>query len=209
MPYIKFEELTADQLEILADKSNTAKEIQQHLGCGLSTISRWRKMLDIQPGRGSKPKKPRPWQEKKVKLSCKVCGKQTDVVPYRVDTFKYCSRECMHRSEDYIAMLKNIDRSYMQTEQYRQTKRKPDTPEYRKYRNRVSSLTRRTYDQHKNIINPNQYPRTIAGVDGGYHLDHKISCREGFEKNMTPEQISEVTNLQMLPWLENVTKGCK
>ena len=209
MPYIKFEELTAEQLDLLKDKTRTAKEIQQQLGCGMATISRWRKMLGVQPGKGSKANKPRPWQEKQVELTCRACGGNVSVASYRANTFKYCSRKCMYHSEEYINMLKNIDRSYMQTERYRETKRKIDTPEYRKYRNRVSTLTRQTYQKYKDSINPNNYKRTIAGIEGGYHLDHKVSCREGFENNMAPELISEVDNLQMLPWLENVKKGSK
>ena len=115
----------------------------------------------------------------------------------------------MYQSEEYIDNLRRMDKSYMQMEQYRRSKTKLDTPEYRKYRNRVATLTKTTYSQFKDIINPEGHTRAIAGVVGGYHLDHIISCREGFENNVTPEQISDVSNLQMLPWRDNVVKGRK
>lgn len=209
MPYIKFNELTTEQMAILEDKTKTAKEIQLLLGCGIATISRWRGKINAQPGKGSKPNKPREWQVRRRRMTCMTCNKEVDVALYREKTFKYCSRSCMVQNESYINNLKNVDKSYMQTEKYRAAKRKLDTPEYRRYRNRVSTLTKQTYQKYKDVINPNNYKRTIAGVDEGYHLDHKISCREGFDNNMAPELISDVSNLQMLPWLENVRKGRK
>ena len=209
MSYVKLKDLTQEQYSILIDKTKTAVEIQLVLGCGIATISRWRKKLGAQPPKGSKPNKPKPWQVTKIKMSCKVCKKLVDVVPCNFNTFKYCSKKCKFQCEDYINTLRSMDKSYMQTDQYRQSKRKPDTPEYRKYRNRVATLTKRTYNQYKDTINPEEYTRSIAGVVGGYHLDHIVSCREGFESSMTPEQISDVSNLQMLPWRDNVVKGRK
>jgi|DEB3_MinimDraft_2_1074329.scaffolds.fasta_scaffold12799_1 hypothetical protein len=207
MSYVKLKDLTTDQLSILMDKTKTAVEIQSVLGCGIATISRWRKRLGVQPPRGSKPNKPKPSLQNKVKMPCKLCKRLVDVVPSRTHKFKYCSRKCMYESEDYIDTLRRMDKSYMQTEQYRQSKTKLDTPEYRKYRNRVATLTKATYNQFKDIINPEGHTRAIAGVEGGYHLDHIISCREGFENSMTPEEISDVSNLQMLPWRDNIVKG--
>lgn len=209
MSYIKLKDLTAEQRSALMDKTKTAAEIQLILGCGIATISRWRKKLDAQPPRGSKANKPKPWLQNRIQVPCKVCKQLVDIVPSRVDKFKYCSKKCMFECDEYINKLKSMDKSYMQTEQYRQTKTKLDTPEYRKYRNRVATLTKITYNQYKDIINPEGHTRAIAGVAGGYHLDHVISCREGFESNMPPEQISDVSNLQMLPWRDNIVKGRK
>lgn len=78
--------------------------------------------------------------------------------------------------------------------------------DFGKYRNRVAVRTERTYQQHKDEINPNDYPRGKAGVDGAYHLDHIVSVREGFENQIPVEKVSAKENLQMLPWLENVQK---
>lgn len=209
MSYITFESLTADQIGILKDVTKTAAEIQKIVGCGIATITRWRKRLNAQPKRGSKSNKPRPWQNKKSTVRCCNCNREVQVVLSRVESFKYCSRKCMYTSSEYIAKLKNMDKSYMKTDDYRSSKRRLDTPEYRKYKNRVATLTKYVYEQNKDIINPKNLKRTIAGVDGGYHLDHIVSCREGFERGIPPEIISSVDNLQMLPWRENIMKGRK
>lgn len=40
----------------------------------------------------------------------------------------------------------------------------------------------------------------------GYHLDHKISIKHGFENNISPETIGDISNLQMLHYSENSAK---
>ena len=77
------------------------------------------------------------------------------------------------------------------------------------YRNKVSSLTEQTYKQHSVTINPNGYKRTLAGIQGGYHLDHIFPIWEAYKQNISPEDISKKENLQMLPWLENIIKSNK
>ena len=48
--------------------------------------------------------------------------------------------------------------------------------------------------------------RGRAGVKGAYHLDHIKSMWYGFHNNISPEIIGDISNLQMLPWLENQRK---
>jgi len=81
--------------------------------------------------------------------------------------------------------------------------------EYRDYRNRVSWLTENTYVKNMKTINPNNYPRTLSGVKGGYQLDHILSVAKGFFDKISPNAIAKAENLQMLPWIENVRKGSK
>ena len=78
--------------------------------------------------------------------------------------------------------------------------------DFKKYRNRVSVRTRKTYEIFKEEINPNNYVLGKAGVVGAYQIDHIVSVREGFEKNIPIETISSKDNLQIIPWLENVKK---
>lgn len=87
--------------------------------------------------------------------------------------------------------------------------RKSDLSDYRKYRNRVAKLTERVYNEYKHILNPHDYPRTMNGVDGGWQLDHIHSVRRCFDNEWTIEQASHVSNLQMLPWKENLLKRDK
>lgn len=51
--------------------------------------------------------------------------------------------------------------------------------------------------------------RGMNGETGVYTLDHIVSIRKGFNENISPEQIGHISNLQMLPWEENILKGWK
>ena len=48
--------------------------------------------------------------------------------------------------------------------------------------------------------------RGISGIDGNYHLDHKFSIVEGFKQKINPLVIGDITNLEFLPWQENIKK---
>lgn len=84
-----------------------------------------------------------------------------------------------------------------------------DLKAFRSYRNRVKVLTERTYIENIDEINPLKHTRAVAGTEGAYHLDHKIPVKRGFVENIPPEVIADKTNLQMLPWRENIIKGEK
>lgn len=84
-----------------------------------------------------------------------------------------------------------------------------DDPIYqdiRKYRNRISVRSERTYRKYEHEINPNGYVRARAGTDGAYHLDHIISVRQGFEIGLPVEAMSDKRNLKLIPWLSNIKK---
>lgn len=193
---MKFDKLTEEQLGMLKDPSLTLSELSDKLGCGTATLHRWRKSLGVIVGRGSKRGKKRPWQEKKENRICPCCLTQFETTP--ASRKLYCSLSCS---------TKNIDRSYMQSDSYRSSLIKDETPEYKKYSGRVHRLTSKVYESNKFIINPNDYTRGLAGQDGVYHLDHKVSIRYGFDNNIPPEEIAKLENLQMLPWKENISKG--
>lgn len=193
---MKFDKLTEEQLMFLTNPSNTVNEVASFLKIGTATAQRWRTKLGVIVPKGSKKGKERPWQIKQEERNCLYCGSVFIVIPS--DTKRYCSQSCGS---------KNIDKSYMQTEDYRNKLRKETTPEYRRYSNRVHVLTRKVYEEYHNEINPNGYPRGLAGQQGIYHLDHIISIRYGFDNNIPPEDIAVKENLQMLPWKENISKG--
>lgn len=85
-------------------------------------------------------------------------------------------------------------------------KRGYDLDEFKRYRGRVTFLSENVYNEYKDIINPNNYERTKAGVVGGWQLDHIQSVKDCFDKGLTPEYCSRLENLQMLPWRENRLK---
>lgn len=142
---------------------------------------------------------------------CPVCTTPVYYKPKQLqeNKRKCCSRACMHKDEVYRSKLKNADKSYMQTAEYRATKLKASTPEYRRYRNQVTKLTERNYVNNIDIINPNRYPRTIAGVEGGWQLDHIMTVKECFLSGLSPEVASDTANLRMLPWKENIMRNKK
>lgn len=85
----------------------------------------------------------------------------------------------------------------------------PNKSEFRAYAYKVSKLTKRIYEEHKEAINPDDYPRTLCGVEGGYQLDHIVSIKYGFDNKINPEELAKVENLRMLTWQENNFKRHK
>lgn len=77
---------------------------------------------------------------------------------------------------------------------------------FKKYRNRVAVRTRKTYEQFKDEINPDNLPLGKCGIDGAHQIDHIITVRQGFEAGTLIETISAKENLQIMPWLENLQK---
>ena len=74
--------------------------------------------------------------------------------------------------------------------------------EYKRYKSEVLKMTNRqpieTLDNYSK--------RGISGLDGAYHLDHKYSILEGFNQNINPDIIGNITNLEFIPWEDNVKK---
>lgn len=191
------------------EKFDTSKEISQYFGCGTATVSRKIKEYGLKKIKGRK--------KLLVDIECDQCG--TTFSPENSHR-KYCSFSCYRSSRcEYFKtedgknqmskMAKERDTSYMQTEEYKSTLRKPDTPDYTRYKNRVHKLTSMVYEENKDKINPNNFPRTLAGVEGGYQLDHIISVREGFDRGISPEELSKLENLRMLPWKKNLARNKK
>ena len=110
-----------------------------------------------------------------AKVNCKICNNQT-----KRERFQSFNQK---RSEEFFKTAS----------------------EWVKYRHRVFHATRITYRDHKEKINPNNLPRGTAGLDGAYHLDHIIPIRYCFENNIPVDVCARVDNLQMLPWLDNVS----
>jgi len=188
-----------NEIDILKDNTKTLKEIGDILKCSTATVSRKRKAYGIKLPKGSKKGKPKPWQNKKEIRSCKYCDSAFEIIPSIRKI--YCSRIC-----SAIASKSN-DKSYMQTEKYREKMRSPHTSEFRRFRNRVTKLSEKTYQENIDIINPQRYNRTICGIENGYQLDHIISVKKCFELGMTAEEASKLENLQLLPWKTNLLKG--
>ena len=143
-----------------------------------------------------------------IQQNCPQCNG----VFYKEIVSKFCSQKCYNTSKKGkpTAMLGVVvDRSYMKTPAYSLAKSKPNMPAYRKYAGRVHRLTAKVYEEFKHEINPDDLPRTRAGIDGGYQLDHKMSIRYGFDNGFAADKIAAKENLQMLPWHENLKKSAR
>ena len=187
----------------LLKSTKTNQEIGNILGKHHVTISRERLKLGIPAKRGV--------PQKLVDINCRNC--KISFLPY-TSTMIYCSQKCaaiFNGTTDKMNYIRSQNLINHRTIErgWGKWKKNPKTPEFRKYSNRVAVLTKKVYQKYKDIINPNNYKRTLAGVEGGYQLDHIISVKYGFDHNIPPEEISDLKNLQMLPWKTNLNKRDK
>lgn len=83
----------------------------------------------------------------------------------------------------------------------------PNKSEFNRFAYKVRYQTHKVYEANKHIINPDNHPRTLCGVEGGYQLDHKISIKYGFDNNLTVDELANISNLEILPWKNNRNKG--
>lgn len=81
---------------------------------------------------------------------------------------------------------------------------KESASDWQKYKSEVTALTEQTYKQYSAKINPYNYPRGRAGVEGMYHLDHIVPKRYCFDQGIPADVCAHHTNLQMIGWRENV-----
>lgn len=194
--------------DLLSNSSKTTKEIANELGVSTATIVRWRRKHGISPLKSGR--KPGTGGRKRLEREIRSCscGKQFEVII--TSTQKSCSRECGYASAaEKISKLKiehwkNPTQSMIDGIEKRKN---PNTSEFKKYSSRVHTLTRKTYELHKDEINPRNLPRTRCGVDGGYQLDHIVSIKEGFETGISAEELSCKDNLRMLPWKKNLMRN--
>jgi hypothetical protein len=82
----------------------------------------------------------------------------------------------------------------------------PNKSRFDSFKNRVRGLTKTTYNNCKEQINPLNLIRTPSGVHGGYQLDHIISIKRGFEEGISPEILASKENLQMITWEQNLER---
>lgn len=195
--YKRTDDIKNKQSETMRERS---KQIDQ-----VAKIAKWRESV-----KGSVVGR-KPVREPENRI-CPNCGVEFVVKTAREFKKVYCRKECYYESKKGIVpvdpdIVKSIDRSYMRTEKYAAATRNPETPEYKRYKNKVGNLTQKTYEKNIDIINPNRYTRTLAGVENGWQLDHIKPVRECFDQRLSPEEASSLENLRMLPWKENLMRN--
>jgi len=111
------------------------------------------------------------------------------------------------KTNQQIAIILNCSKSNVcRLLKYHNLGRQNNTTHYKKYCNKVRRLTEKNWVKYQSIINPNNYPRTLCGVECGYQIDHKLSVRFCYDNNISEEICSSVDNLQMLEWSKNLNK---
>lgn len=55
--------------------------------------------------------------------------------------------------------------------------------------------------------NKHQIPNIHKRGFKEYHIDHKISIKEGYDRGILPQHIAHISNLQMMYWEDNIRKG--
>jgi transposase-like protein len=75
--------------------------------------------------------------------------------------------------------------------------------EFKKYWNQVINETKK--QPIRDLDNYDK--RGFTGIDGAYHLDHRFSIFEGFKQSIEPEIIGNISNLEFIPWEDNLSKG--
>jgi ssDNA-binding Zn-finger/Zn-ribbon topoisomerase 1 len=113
----------------------------------------------------------------RASISCAVCGKKQRA--------SQLTQTSLDRSEEW----------------------QKTAPEWLAYKAKVTSHTTFTYNMYIDEINPHNHPRGIAGTEGAYHLDHIVPIRWCWEHDVPVHIAAHHTNLQMIPWLENVSEG--
>lgn len=195
--YQRTEEIKLKQSETMSQRS---KQIDHD-----ARVLKWRESIKNSKI-GRTPKR------KPETRTCPQCQERFVVVTAKEHKKVYCRKECYYESKKGIVpidpeIVRTMDRSYMRSEKYAEATRNPDTPEYKRYRNRVGKLSEKTYQENIDLINPSRYDRTLAGIENGWQLDHIKTVRECFDEGVSAEEASSLENLRMLPWKENLMRN--
>jgi 5-methylcytosine-specific restriction endonuclease McrA len=194
----KFIEYSNEELALLKDPMMTTRELAKLLNIGVATVVRTRKRLGFEVPLGAKKGKECPSKVRRETRVCAHpdCANTFTVVPSKVRLY------CCHRCHSLT-----LDNSHLQSPEVLKKRTKDTTPAYKRYKGLVHRLSGYTYTENIDIINPNRYTRTLCGIEGGWQLDHIIPIKECYEKGMTPEEASSISNLRMLPWKENLMRN--
>jgi len=115
-------------------------------------------------------------------------------------TYKYKKSWEYRIKDEHIQQMRATKAGYDTFDDYME-----DLPEKKKYHREVWIIT---YQQDLESFD-NYDRRGRCGVDGAYQIDHIISIDEGYKKNILPEIIGNISNLQMLKWEDNLSKSNK
>jgi 5-methylcytosine-specific restriction endonuclease McrA len=82
----------------------------------------------------------------------------------------------------------------------------PDKDSFQQYKADVARVTRQ---QDLTLLENNDKPRGLCGVNGAYQLDHIVPVKYGYDNGIPAKEIGHISNLRIIPWQENRAKWDK
>jgi 5-methylcytosine-specific restriction endonuclease McrA len=84
-----------------------------------------------------------------------------------------------------------------------------DYKDYQKYKRAVYSASRKTYNQHINLLNPDGLLLGRCGTPEAHQIDHKVPISIGYQLQIPVTVMAIIENLQLMTWKENLNKSNK
>jgi hypothetical protein len=76
-----------------------------------------------------------------------------------------------------------------------------------RYGHRVRHLSHANLRRYPEVLNPNGHKLGGSGTTGAYQLDHIVPISTCWEYKVPEVDASDVRNLQVIPWLVNLSRG--
>lgn len=122
--------------------------------------------------------------------------KQRTPKPHTKETINKLKQYTGEKSSAVQKILKERNITY---DEYLET-----IPSWVKYRREVDRITKQ---QPLHLLE--HYEKRGHAQNDGYHLDHIIPAKYGFDNNIDPNIIGDISNLQFIYWKENLQKSSK
>lgn len=136
----------------------------------------------------------------KVEVINPKCGHQFETELHYIANGNVECSICGREELSKITIVRNIQKSL----EWQET-----APECKIFKSEVDKFTNQTYNKCKELINPNDLPRGLAGVPDVYQLDHILSKKFCYTYGLSAEFCGSLDNLQMLSNTENNTKSAR
>lgn len=125
------------------------------------------------------------------------CGRSWETIPQSILSGNSFCRPC------------NDDKKRQRFDDLNKERAVEDDGSVESYRRIVRNLTEKTYNEHQDQINPNEYQRGRSGDGDSWHLDHIVPIVQCYRNGVPPEICADITNLQMVFWEHNAKKWSK
>lgn len=133
-----------------------------------------------------------------ILVKCSVCKKWYIADKENFKTRKWCLENDLDKSRFYCS-----DDCKMKCSHYRQRCDPEELKKYHKYQRLVWKITNFNLRKYGHLIENLQNRKRKYKLS----LDHKLSIREGFNNDISPEIVGHIKNLEIMTTAENSSKG--